>query len=134
MLILLIARSSILQFHTRLTLMMHSLLSLSLHSFDSSWGGFFIFDGHYGLSWILSTLLMRFYLVLEQSYSFRRGTYPSTIFSLSFGPSMQLPDILVAASSSGSIHVFSLSFAINQRWELQTIMDYCWERIAEDDC
>ncbi|KAG8651869.1 autophagy-related protein 18b [Manihot esculenta] len=61
--------------------------------------------------------IIRVHLVLEatKSYSFRRGTYPSTIFSLSFGPSMQLPDILVAASSSGSIHVFSLSFAINQR-------------------
>ncbi|KAJ6372470.1 hypothetical protein OIU76_026882 [Salix suchowensis] len=50
-----------------------------------------------------------------KSYSFRRGTYPSTIFSLSFGPSTQLPDILVALSSSGSIHVFSLVLAINQR-------------------
>ncbi|KAJ6857283.1 hypothetical protein NC651_038858 [Populus alba x Populus x berolinensis] len=49
------------------------------------------------------------------SYSFRRGTYPSTIFSMSFGPSTQLPDILVALSSSGSIHVFSLGLAINQR-------------------
>ncbi|KAL5550103.1 hypothetical protein UlMin_000279 [Ulmus minor] len=41
--------------------------------------------------------------------SFRRGTYPSTIYSLSFGPSMELPDILVATSSSGSIHGFSMS-------------------------
>ncbi|THF95670.1 hypothetical protein TEA_002717 [Camellia sinensis var. sinensis] len=49
------------------------------------------------------------------SYSFRRGTYPSTIFSLSFGPSMQLPDILVATSSSGSVHAFPLGFALNQR-------------------
>lgn len=53
-----------------------------------------------------------------QSYSFRRGTYPSTIFSLSFGQSMQFQDILVATSSSGSLHVFSLGFAINQRWGL----------------
>ncbi|XP_028071786.1 autophagy-related protein 18b-like isoform X6 [Camellia sinensis] len=50
-----------------------------------------------------------------ESYSFRRGTYPSTIFSLSFGPSMQLPDILVATSSSGSVHAFPLGFALNQR-------------------
>ena len=32
---------------------------------------------------------------------------------------MQLPDILVATSSSGSLHVFSMGFAINQRSELQ---------------
>ncbi|KAJ8767357.1 hypothetical protein K2173_017401 [Erythroxylum novogranatense] len=61
--------------------------------------------------------IVRVYLVSEatQSYSFRRGTCPSTIFSLSFAPSVQLPDILVATSSSGSIHVFSLCFALNQR-------------------
>ncbi|XP_065849459.1 autophagy-related protein 18b isoform X1 [Euphorbia lathyris] len=61
--------------------------------------------------------IVRVHLVLEatKSYSFRRGTYPSTIYSLSFAPSAQLPDILVAASSSGSVHVFSLGFAINQR-------------------
>ncbi|KAL5563934.1 hypothetical protein UlMin_033681 [Ulmus minor] len=40
--------------------------------------------------------------------TFRRGTYPSTIYSLSLGPSMELPDILVATSSSGSIHGFSM--------------------------
>ncbi|XP_050213896.1 autophagy-related protein 18b isoform X2 [Mercurialis annua] len=50
-----------------------------------------------------------------QSYSFRRGAYPSTIFSLSFGPPMQFPEILVASSSSGSVHAFLLGFAINQR-------------------
>ncbi|KAJ0089436.1 hypothetical protein Patl1_14445 [Pistacia atlantica] len=49
-----------------------------------------------------------------KSYSFRRGTYPSTIYSLSFGPSVQFQDILVATSSSGSVHVFSLGFALNQ--------------------
>uniref|UniRef100_A0A2P2JG13 Autophagy-related protein 18b isoform X2 n=2 Tax=Rhizophora mucronata TaxID=61149 RepID=A0A2P2JG13_RHIMU len=61
--------------------------------------------------------IIRVHLVSDatKSYSFRRGTYPSTIFSLSFGPSAQLPDILVATSSSGSIHVFSLGFAIHQR-------------------
>ncbi|XP_057247100.1 autophagy-related protein 18b isoform X2 [Beta vulgaris subsp. vulgaris] len=47
--------------------------------------------------------------------SFRRGAYPSTIFSLSFGPSMQLPDFLVATSSSGSLHLFMLGSAFNQR-------------------
>ncbi|XP_038698620.1 autophagy-related protein 18b isoform X2 [Tripterygium wilfordii] len=61
--------------------------------------------------------IIRVYLVSEatKSCSFRRGTYPSTIFSLSFGPSIQLPDILVATSSSGSVHAFSLGFAISQR-------------------
>ncbi|XP_038998812.1 autophagy-related protein 18b-like isoform X2 [Hibiscus syriacus] len=50
-----------------------------------------------------------------ESYSFRRGSYPSTIFSLSFSPSLQLPDILAATSSSGSVHIFSLGFETNQR-------------------
>ncbi|XP_052180793.1 autophagy-related protein 18b isoform X1 [Diospyros lotus] len=61
--------------------------------------------------------IIRVHLVSEatKSYSFRRGTYPSTIYSLSFGPSKELPNILVATSSSGSIHAFSLGFAINQR-------------------
>ncbi|XP_059637595.1 autophagy-related protein 18b isoform X2 [Cornus florida] len=61
--------------------------------------------------------IVRVHLVSEatKSYSFRRGTYPSAIFSLSFGPSLQLPDILVATSSSGALHVFSLGFAINRR-------------------
>lgn len=48
-------------------------------------------------------------------FSFRRGTYPSTIFSLSFGLSLELPDVLAATSSSGSLHVFMLASAINQR-------------------
>lgn len=56
-------------------------------------------------------------LSIEQSHSFRRGTYQSTIFSLAFGPSMQLPDILVAMGSSGSIHVFALGFALDQRYD-----------------
>ncbi|XP_022153339.1 autophagy-related protein 18b isoform X2 [Momordica charantia] len=61
--------------------------------------------------------MIRVHLVLEatKSYSFRRGSYPSTIFSLSFGPCSQVPEILVATSSSGSVHVFPLGFAINQR-------------------
>ncbi|KAG2668116.1 hypothetical protein I3760_15G144700 [Carya illinoinensis] len=61
--------------------------------------------------------IIRVHLVSDatKSYSFRRGTYPSTIFSLSFAPSKQIPDILVATSSSGSLHVFSLGFALNQR-------------------
>ncbi|GMI97570.1 ARABIDOPSIS THALIANA HOMOLOG OF YEAST AUTOPHAGY 18 (ATG18) B [Hibiscus trionum] len=60
--------------------------------------------------------IIRVHLVSEatKSYSFRRGTYPSTIFSLSFAPSLQLPDILAATSSSGSVHIFSLGFETNQ--------------------
>jgi len=51
-----------------------------------------------------------------QSYSFRRGTYPSKILSLSFGSSSkELPEILVATSSSGSIHVFLLESTINPK-------------------
>ncbi|CAA2965119.1 Autophagy-related protein 18b [Olea europaea subsp. europaea] len=61
--------------------------------------------------------IIRVHLVSEatKSYSFRRGTYPSTIFSLSFGPSADLPDILLATSSSGSIHIFPLGLDLNQR-------------------
>ncbi|CAK9325735.1 unnamed protein product [Citrullus colocynthis] len=61
--------------------------------------------------------MIRVHLVSEatKSYSFRRGSYPSTIFSLSFGPCSHVPEILVATSSSGSVHVFPLGFAINQR-------------------
>ncbi|XP_052180795.1 autophagy-related protein 18b isoform X3 [Diospyros lotus] len=67
--------------------------------------------------------IIRVHLVSEatKSYSFRRGTYPSTIYSLSFGPSKELPNILVATSSSGSIHAFSLGFAINQRASISII-------------
>ncbi|KAH9606188.1 hypothetical protein KSS87_008482 [Heliosperma pusillum] len=61
--------------------------------------------------------MIRIYMVSEGTklFSFRRGAYPSTIYSLSFGPSMQLPDVLVATSSSGSLHIFMLGAAINQR-------------------
>ncbi|KAK4481648.1 hypothetical protein RD792_012555 [Penstemon davidsonii] len=61
--------------------------------------------------------IIRVHLISDatKSYSFRRGTYPSTIFSLSFGPSTDLPDILLATSSSGSVHVFSLGLDQNER-------------------
>lgn len=52
---------------------------------------------------------------VTKSYSFRRGTCASTIFSLSFGPSIEQPDILLASSSSGAVHIFSLGYAFNQR-------------------
>lgn len=53
--------------------------------------------------------------IILQSYSFRRGTYSSTIFSLSFGPSPQLPDFVAATSSSGTVHIFHLGLAVNER-------------------
>ncbi|XP_015689521.1 autophagy-related protein 18b isoform X2 [Oryza brachyantha] len=61
--------------------------------------------------------IIRVYLVAQatKSHSFRRGTYPSTIYSLSFGPSNDLPDVLVATSSSGSLHMFFLDGARNRR-------------------
>ncbi|EEC74153.1 hypothetical protein OsI_09242 [Oryza sativa Indica Group] len=61
--------------------------------------------------------IIRVFLVAQatKSHSFRRGTYPSTIYSLSFGPSDDLPDVLVATSSSGSLHMFFLDAARNRR-------------------
>ncbi|KAK1275502.1 Autophagy-related protein 18b [Acorus gramineus] len=60
--------------------------------------------------------IIRVHLVSQatKSYPFRRGAYPSTIYSLSFGPSTELPDILACTSSSGSVHVFSLGSMQNQ--------------------
>ncbi|KAG5559596.1 hypothetical protein RHGRI_009210 [Rhododendron griersonianum] len=78
--------------------------------------------------------IIRVHLVSEatkQSYNFRRGTYPSTIFSLSFGPSMQHPDTLVATSSSGSVHAFSLGFNINQSYAVIRKVDKVADSIAE---
>ncbi|KAL3331721.1 hypothetical protein AABB24_032369 [Solanum stoloniferum] len=61
--------------------------------------------------------MIRVHLVSDatKSYSFRRGSYSSNIFSLSFAPAAELPDILLATSSSGSVHVFSLGSPQNQR-------------------
>lgn len=61
--------------------------------------------------------IIRVHLVSQatKSYSFRRGAYPSTIYSLSFGPSIDLPDILVATSSSGSLHIFFLGPLIDEK-------------------
>ncbi|GJM87221.1 hypothetical protein PR202_ga03155 [Eleusine coracana subsp. coracana] len=61
--------------------------------------------------------IVRVHLVAHatKSHSFRRGTYPSTIYSLSFSPSIDLPDILAATSSSGSLHMFFLGAARNGR-------------------
>nr|GME03557.1 autophagy-related protein 18B isoform X2 [Ipomoea batatas] len=61
--------------------------------------------------------IVRVHLVSDatKSYSFRRGTCPSIIYSLSFAPMTGLPDIVLATSSSGSAHIFSLSNTLNQR-------------------
>lgn len=61
--------------------------------------------------------IVRVHLISDaaKSYSFRRGSYPSTIYSLSFGPSNDVPDILLATSSSGSVHVFFLGFDPSER-------------------
>ncbi|XP_074575369.1 autophagy-related protein 18b isoform X2 [Curcuma longa] len=61
--------------------------------------------------------IIRVHLVSQatESYSVRRGTYPSTIYALSFGPCVEFPEFLVATSSSGSLHTFSLGQTIKQR-------------------
>ncbi|XP_066328953.1 autophagy-related protein 18b-like [Miscanthus floridulus] len=57
-----------------------------------------------------------------KSHSFRRGTYPSTIYSLTFSPSVDLPDVLVATSSSGSLHMFFLDASRNARRQANTLL------------
>lgn len=61
--------------------------------------------------------MIRVYIVAQatKSHSFRRGAYPSTIYSLSFGPCIDRPDVLAATSSSGSLHMFFLDAARNGR-------------------
>ncbi|CAI9102792.1 OLC1v1001134C1 [Oldenlandia corymbosa var. corymbosa] len=80
------------------------------------------FDGMYIATASEQGTIIRIHLVSNatESYSFRRGIYASHIYSLSFGPSMDLPDILLASSSSGSAHVFSLKRALNQRRKRST--------------
>lgn len=68
--------------------------------------------------------MVRVHLVTQatKSHSFRRGTYPSTIYSLAFSPSVDLPDVLVATSSSGSLHMFFLDAARNGRRQANTLL------------
>ncbi|KAI5675685.1 hypothetical protein M9H77_06635 [Catharanthus roseus] len=75
------------------------------------------FNGMYMATASEQGTIVRVHLISDatKSYSFRRGTYPSTIFSLSFGPSIEHPDILLASSSSGAVHIFTLGYAFNQR-------------------
>lgn len=41
-------------------------------------------------------------------FSFRRGTYPATIYSFAFSAPGEEPELLAAASSNGSVHLFHL--------------------------
>ncbi|CAL4885715.1 unnamed protein product [Urochloa decumbens] len=68
--------------------------------------------------------MVRVHLITQatKSHSFRRGTYPSTIYSLAFSPSLDLPDVLVATSSSGSLHMFFLDAARNGRRQGNTLL------------
>ncbi|CAM6040989.1 unnamed protein product [Sphagnum compactum] len=50
----------------------------------------------------------------SKAFTFRRGTYPVPIYSLSFGPPSQSPQLLAATCASGTIHVFKLGS--NSRW------------------
>ncbi|KAG0475638.1 hypothetical protein HPP92_015324 [Vanilla planifolia] len=61
--------------------------------------------------------IIRVHLVSQatKSYSIRRGSYPSTIYSLSFAPPADFTDILVATSFSGSLHAFCIGPIIEQR-------------------
>ncbi|XP_021731409.1 autophagy-related protein 18b-like [Chenopodium quinoa] len=74
-------------------------------------------DGTYLATASEQGTMVRVHTVPEgtKCFSFRRGAYPSTIFSLSFGSFMQLPKFLAAISSSGSLHLFILGAASNQR-------------------
>lgn len=42
------------------------------------------------------------------AFTFRRGTYAASIYSLSFSPPGEEPELLCAASSHGSVHLFHL--------------------------
>jgi len=68
--------------------------------------------------------MVRVHLVAQatKSHSFQRGTYPSTIYSLAFSPSVDLPDVLVATSSSGSLHLFFLDAARNGRRQANILL------------
>ncbi|KAL8129718.1 hypothetical protein V2J09_018873 [Rumex salicifolius] len=74
-------------------------------------------DGRYLATASEHGTMIRVYLVSDgtKCYSFRRGTYPSTIFSLSFGSSAEQPEAVVATSSSGTLHVFLLGPIANER-------------------
>ncbi|KAH9314238.1 hypothetical protein KI387_022865, partial [Taxus chinensis] len=74
-------------------------------------------DGAYIATASEQGTVIRVYLVSRPSekFTFRRGTYPAAIHSLSFGPPSQLPRLLVATSSSGSVHVFTLGLMTAER-------------------
>eukprot|EP01018_Ginkgo_biloba_P036718 Gb_30658 [translate_table: standard] len=74
-------------------------------------------DGSYIATASEQGTVIRVHLVAQatKSFSFRRGTYPATIYSLSFGPTSQVPQLLVATSSSGSVHIFTLGLMTSER-------------------
>lgn len=41
-------------------------------------------------------------------FSFRRGAYPATIYSLAFTPPGDEPELMAVASSNGTVHLFHL--------------------------
>ncbi|BBN10714.1 autophagy-related protein 18 [Marchantia polymorpha subsp. ruderalis] len=43
-----------------------------------------------------------------KAYTFRRGSVPCAIYSLSFGPPQVFPQLLAATGASGTVHVFKL--------------------------
>ncbi|KAF8730143.1 hypothetical protein HU200_017114 [Digitaria exilis] len=81
-------------------------------------------DGMYLATASEKGTMIRVHLVAPatKSHSFRRGTYPSTIYSLAFSPSVGLPDVLVATSSSGSLHMFFLDAGRNGRRQANTLL------------
>ncbi|GLJ14158.1 hypothetical protein SUGI_0227190 [Cryptomeria japonica] len=74
-------------------------------------------DGSYIATASEQGTVIRVYLVSQPSekFTFRRGTYPAAIYSLSLGPPSHLPRLLVATSSSGSVHVFTLGLMTADR-------------------
>ncbi|KAG6546019.1 hypothetical protein Mapa_012682 [Marchantia paleacea] len=55
-----------------------------------------------------------------KAYTFRRGSVPSAIYSLSFGPPEIYPQLLAATSASGTVHIFKLGPLERQRNQLAT--------------
>eukprot|EP01084_Bolivina_argentea_P100431 180330_1 len=65
-------------------------------------------DGNYLCSASQMGTLMRIFAIPSGThlYTFRRGTYPSSIYSMAFNPSSTL---LAITSSSASVHIFDLN-------------------------
>lgn len=59
-----------------------------------------------------------------KAFTFRRGTYPAVIHSLTFSPAGVSPPLLAAASSHGTVHVFRLEEL--GRWVGGAAMPHGW--------